>query len=258
MTISNDWRSKLMNDRQMTSLARTAQASSAGLAQARRRGMKKLLLPTCLLLTIFVGATVLRAGNGPKVLHVLVISIDGMHSQDLSKWVQSNPSSTLAGLAATGVNYTNAFTTKPSDSIPATVGIFTGASPSLAGMYYDDAWHRVWAPPPAKGACVPGVAAGTLIDLKQGIDFLTTSINSGGINPANLPRDPFNGCAPVYPHNMIRVNTIFEVIRGAGLYTAYSEKRPAYDFLNGPSGTGVQDLYVPEINGVNLLVTSQV
>src|SRR5262249_51086257 len=52
---------------------------------------------------------------------------------------------------------------------------------------------------------------------------------------------------PVYPHNMLRVNTIFEVVRNAGMYTAYSEKRPSYDFLNGPSGTGVQDLYTPEI-----------
>src|SRR5215831_15213433 len=193
-----------------------------------------------------------------KIRHVLVISIDGMHSHDMQTWIANNPNSALAVLAATGVNYTNAFTTQPSDSIPSTVGIFTGASPSLGGMYYDDAWHRVWAPPPAKGACVTGVANGTLIDLKQGIDVSPNSVNSGGINPANLPRDPFNGCAPVYPHNMIRVNTIFEVIHGAGLYTAYSEKRPSYDFLNGPSGTGVQDLYVPEINGVNLLVPSQI
>ena len=210
----------------------------------------------CLGLTMVRPPTV-RADD-VKIRHVLVISIDGMHSRDMQTWIANNPTSALAGLAATGVNYTNAFTTQPSDSIPATVGIFTGASPSLGGMYYDDAWHRVWAPPPAKGACVTGVANGTLIDLKQGIDVSPNSVNSGGINPANLPRDPFNGCAPVYPHNMIRVNTIFEVIHGAGLYTAYSEKRPAYDFLNGPSGTGVQDLYVPEINGVNLLVPSQI
>jgi len=29
---------------------------------------------------------------------------------------------------------------------------------------------------------------------------------------------------------------------------AYSEKRPAYDLVNGPSGAGVTDLYTPEIN----------
>ena len=219
--------------------------------------LRKLLI-SALLLMPFAGAPLSRAQNGSRITHVLVISIDGMHSHDMQTWIANNPTSALAGLAATGVNYTNAFTTQPSDSIPSTVGIFTGASPSLGGMYYDDAWHRVWAPPAAKGACVTGVANGTLIDLKQGIDVSPNSVNSGGINPANLVRDPFNGCAPVYPHNMMRVNTIFEVIRGAGMYTAYSEKRPSYDFLNGPSGTGVQDLYVPEINGVNLLTPSAI
>jgi hypothetical protein len=191
-----------------------------------------------------------------------VISIDGMHSQDLAKWVQAKPKSNLASLVSTGVNYTNAFTTQPSDSIPSTVGIFTGASPSLGGMYYDDAWHRTWAPPASKGTCTVGVPGGgttapgpgTAIDLKQGIDVNGNVLDAGGgINPANLPRDPFNNCNPVYPHNMIRVNTIFEVVRAAGMYTAYSEKRPSYDFLNGPSGIGVQDLYTPEINAVNLL-----
>src|SRR5262249_37776171 len=108
--------------------------------------MRTLLGTICFLLSFLCGS-LLRAQNGPKIKHVLVISIDGMHSQDLSKWVQAHPTSVLASLAATGVNYPNAFTTKPSDSIPATIGIFTGASPALAGMYYDDAFHRGWAPP---------------------------------------------------------------------------------------------------------------
>src|SRR5215467_13139896 len=134
---------------------------------------------TCLLM-ITLSGSMLEAANGPKIKHVLVISIDGMHSQDLAKWVANNPGSTLASLAKTGVNYGNAVTTQPSDSIPSTVGIFTGASPSLGGMYYDDAWHRVWAPSLSKGAslCTPGVASGTLIDLKQGIDVSPNSINS--------------------------------------------------------------------------------
>ena len=178
-----------------------------------------------------------------------------MHSQDLATWVQLQPNGSLAKLMSTGVNYPNAFTTQPSDSIPSTVGIFTGASASLGGMYYDDAWHRVWAPSVSSGkSCNVGVPNGTAIDLKQGIDYDGTKLDAGGgINPNNLPRDPFNNCNPVYPHNMMRVNTIFEVVRAAGMYTAYSEKRPSYDFLNGPSGTGVNDLYTPEINAVNLL-----
>src|SRR5262249_23727857 len=44
-----------------------------------------------------------------------------------------------------------------------------------------------------------------------------------------------------------RVNTIFEVARAAGLYTAWSDKHQAYDIVNGPSGKGVVDLFTPEI-----------
>ena len=43
------------------------------------------------------------------------------------------------------------------------------------------------------------------------------------------------------------MNTIFEVVKAAGLRTAWSDKHPAYDLVNGPSGQGVDDLFVPEI-----------
>ena len=36
--------------------------------------------------------------------------------------------------------------------------------------------------------------------------------------------------------------------RPHGLRTAWSDKHPAYEILNGPSGTGIQDLFTPEIN----------
>ena len=52
----------------------------------------------------------------------------------------------------------------------------------------------------------------------------------------------------MYPHNALRVNTLFEVIKAehAGR-TAWADKHPAYDLVNGPSGKGVDDLYTPEI-----------
>jgi len=53
---------------------------------------------------------------------------------------------------------------------------------------------------------------------------------------------------PVYPHNYLQVNTIFNVAHDAGLPTAYSDKHPSYDTLNGPSGDGVDDPYNPEVN----------
>jgi hypothetical protein len=44
------------------------------------------------------------------------------------------------------------------------------------------------------------------------------------------------------------VNTVFEVARAHHLVTAWSDKHVAYDVLQGPSGTGIQDLFTPEIN----------
>ena len=97
---------------------------------------------------------------------------------------------------------------------------------------YDDAWHRALSPPRSNCSTV-----GTAIDLKEGIDIDSPEPDGGsGIDPNRLPRDPANGRSPVYPHKLLRVNTIFEIIRSSKRgYTAYSEKRPSYDFLNGPS-----------------------
>lgn len=203
---------------------------------------------------IAISTSIASALTFPKqVRHVLVISVDGMHALDLALWVKSNPNSSLGQLSAAGVQFTNAYSTKPVDSIPGTVGIFTGASPSTGGMYYDDAWHRGWFAP-ANTTCAG--APGTIVDLKQGIDVNPNLLDSGGIDPAKLPRQLVNNvCTPVYPHNMLRVNTVFEVVKGFRGRTAYSEKRPAYDFLHGPSGVGVDDLYVPEINANNTLAS---
>jgi len=46
----------------------------------------------------------------------------------------------------------------------------------------------------------------------------------------------------------VRSNTLFEVIKQHGHRTAWADKHPAYDIVNGPSGTGVQDLFTPEVN----------
>jgi hypothetical protein len=75
-------------------------------------------------------------------------------------------------------------------------------------------------------------------------------------NPAYLPRDPKNSCAPVYPHNYIRDNTIFNVVKNAGGYTTWSDKHPSYDFTKGPSGDGVIDLWSPEINSIPVPIPS--
>src|SRR5712691_5985912 len=181
--------------------------------------------------------------NDHRIRRVLVISIDGMHALDFALWIKNHPESALGKLSARGVNYTNASTTKPGDSIPATVGIFTGGSPAIGGMYYDDAYNRAWFAP-TNLTCTG--TPGTVIDLKQGIDLNLDG--TGGVDPNKMPRRVVNGvCTPVLPHNMLRINTVFEIVRSTLGRTAYSEKRPSYEFLNGPSGTGVVDLYTPEI-----------
>jgi Type I phosphodiesterase / nucleotide pyrophosphatase len=68
-------------------------------------------------------------------------------------------------------------------------------------------------------------------------------------------RDPFStpaACAPVYPWNFIRTNTIYGVIHAAGGYTAWSDKHAVYAAVSGPTGTSkpsnVDDYYSPEVN----------
>ena len=70
------------------------------------------------------------------------------------------------------------------------------------------------------------------------------------IDPARLPVDP-RTCTPVYPHSFLRVNTVFDVLHGAGLRTAWSDKHPAYDIVGGRSGHSVDDLFTPEIDSTD-------
>jgi Type I phosphodiesterase / nucleotide pyrophosphatase len=215
--------------------------------------MKKTLAVSVLacLGSTFASAQILAKN---QVRHILLISADGMTELDYQLWVKNNPTSAIAQLASQGVHYSNAYLTKPGDSIPATVGIFAGATPAVAGMYYDDAYNRSWFVPTDTTCATP---VGTVTSLKQDIDFNPNVVDGGAsanggaqINPALLPRQLVNGvCVPVYPHNEMRVNNVFEVVKGTfhGV-TAFAEKRPSYEFLQGPSGKGVSDLFLLEIN----------
>ncbi|MBO0733935.1 MAG: alkaline phosphatase family protein, partial [Methylocapsa sp.] len=103
---------------------------------------------------------------------------------------------------------------------------------------------------PGGPSLCPGVV-GTQVGFDEEIDIDYTKLDAGGgINPDYLPRDPRNSCAPVYPHHFIRVNTIFEAVKAAGGYTAWSDKHQSYELTNGQSGKGVDDYYAPEINSI--------
>jgi hypothetical protein len=188
------------------------------------------------------GARGLRLHHHIK--RVLFISIDGMHALDLANYVRDHPDSTLAKLGAHGVTYTQSWASKPSDSFPGTVAEFTGGSPITTGVWYCLSYDRKLSPPHSKCATV-----GTAVLYDQRMDYNPHLLDAGGgLDPAKLPLDPSKGCTPVYPHNYLRVNTIFEVLKAHGLRTAWTDKHPVYDVVNGPSGHGVDDLFTPEIS----------
>src|SRR3954469_10890668 len=117
-----------------------------------------------------------------NIHRVLLISVDGMHALDMANYIKAHPQSALAQFAAAGLNYTAASTTKPSDSFPAMVGIVTGGTPAVTGIYYDDAYHRGFSPAGSNCSTV-----GTAIDLKEGIDINPAAADGGGgIDPNKL------------------------------------------------------------------------
>jgi len=196
--------------------------------------------------------------------HVLLLSVDGMHQSDLGWYVSSHRTSALAKLVRSGVSFTKAETPVPSDSFPGLIAQVTGGNPSSTGVYYDDSWNSSMFPAGTTDCSTATAGAEVTyfeqadknphsLDAGQGLAGLPGSILSmtshptSLIDPAQLPVDPAS-CQPVYPHSYLQVNTIFEVARAAGMRTAWSDKHPAYEILNGPSGTGVQDLFTPEIN----------
>ncbi|MDP4163780.1 MAG: alkaline phosphatase family protein, partial [Bacillota bacterium] len=175
---------------------------------------------------------------------VLLISVDGLHASDLKNFVKNNPNSNLAALSKHGITYTNASTTKPSDSFPGMLALATGGTPNSTGVFYDDSYDRKLLPPKSSNS---GDKPGTEVLFDETIDNDLNKIDGGGgINPDKLPRNPVTK-KPLYPHDFVKVNTIFEVIKAAGKHTAWADKHLAYDLLNGPSGKGVEDLYTPEI-----------
>jgi hypothetical protein len=193
--------------------------------------------------------------EGHRVRHVLLLSIDGFHQFDLTSCVPSGGCPNLAALSRRGVTYTNAKTTTPSDSFPGLLAQMTGGTSKTTGVYYDDSYDRTLFSPDGKFPASPSGCSGspgTEVVLDESIDNVTTELFSGGINPAFLPqqRNADGSCTKVFPHDFLKVNTIFGVAHAAGLQTAWSDKHPAYDIVNGPFvGTpNVDDLYTPEIN----------
>jgi hypothetical protein len=192
-----------------------------------------------------------RDRDRDRIKHVLLLSIDGLHALDVANYIKANPGSNFAKLVSEGVNFTNASSARPSDSFPGLLALVTGASPVSTGVWYDDSYDRSLSPPQVAdgdgGSLCPGTI-GTEVLFDESADLNKNLLDGGGgLDPTHMPRDPNNGCALVYPHNFLRTNTIFEVAKAAGKRTAWCDKHLSYDLVNGPSGTGVDDLCHLEI-----------
>jgi hypothetical protein len=206
-----------------------------------------------------------RANVAAPTQHVLLLSVDGLHQSDLQWYVHQYPGSALAQLVHAGADYTHAQTPIPSDSFPGMVAQVTGGDPRTTGIYYDAEYNHDLLPP-GTTKCPAGAPTGTPVTFDESIDRDSTSLDAGEglpglpssilgmtgdpttlINPAALPVDP-STCAPVYPNQYLQVNTVFNVLHDRGLLTAWSDKHPAYQILDGPEGNGIDDLFTPEIN----------
>jgi hypothetical protein len=226
-------------------------------------------------LTHAIAAEASAVGSG-KIKHVLLLSIDGMHAVDFYNCMNGilgvNSGypycPNMASLSQTGINYVNTESSKPSDSFPGMAALASGGTPKTTGLYYDVAYDRSLDAPAkttgtglAAGPCTHyAMPTGTTTDNDQGIDIDDTKLNGGApgaalteggiasIDPLKLERDPQAGCAPVYPWNFIRTNTLFGVIHAAGGYTAWIDKHPSYSFVGGPGGKGLDDYYSPEVD----------
>ncbi len=203
-----------------------------------------------LTLGLLASASLCAAAQAADIEHVLLISIDGLHALDVAHFVESHPNSTLAALAEHGATFTNARTPSLSDSFPGLLALVTGGSPISHGMFYDVSYDRTLFAP-SNTACTG--AAGNMMVFDESIDkYNANHVSADVIDPAALPHrlDEDKKCVAVYPHNAIKTNTIFEAVKSKGGLTAWADKHPAYDLVNGLSGKGVDDLYAPEITNV--------
>ena len=230
----------------------------------------RICVPMAILLW---GVPAARPSADSTIRHVLLISIDGMHVLDYDNCVAAGTCRNLALLGQTGVSYKHTSASKPSDSFPGLTALVTGGTPKSTGVYYDVAYDRLLSPPAettgngltgAPGLCQNGVVTGTRTEYEEGVDIDQSKLGGGfpyanpidgdfrSIKPSRLPRDPMAGCAPVYPWNFIRTNTVYGVLHARKLRTAWSDKHAVYAAVSGPTGTttpdNVDDYYSPDVN----------
>lgn len=222
--------------------------------------MKHLLLPSIAAAGLALSAC--GGDSGPSstaVSHVLLVSVDGLHEQDVANCIAAGTCPNIAAIAKTGVHFTNAATPGLSDSFPGLAALLTGGSPKTTGLFYDVSYDRTLYAP-GDTTCSGTQGWNVVFDETTGIDAMNggalVHLDGGGaFNPQAIPHARVAGqCVPVYPHDYIKTNTLFEVVKARipGARTAWADKHAwGYDWVNGPSGQGVDDLARTEINATD-------
>jgi hypothetical protein len=170
---------------------------------------------------------------------VILISIDGMHALDMANWVAAHPRSAIAELTARGVTYTNAHVPW-ADPAAGLVALATGGTPLTTGILGSDGYDRALSP---AGSHCQTKGAPILIDQRI-IDQRTESSDTptDRLDASKMPLSPQRGCTPVFPHDLLHVNNIFEVMRARGDRTAWAGESAALtDLYQGPSGRGLDE-----------------
>jgi hypothetical protein len=231
--------------------------------------MKQTPSVTRLLMMASVAGPVLALASAAEAAdqHVIILSIDGLHAADLTDPATAQYLPNILGLESTGVNYTNARTTSPSDSFPGTLALVTGATTKSTGVYYDDSYSRTLYAPGTTAAQISSgaVKPGTEVQLFENLDKNQTLLSGGG--PTSGPgaygkgaldrtQLPVNSSGNVvYPWQYNHTNTIFDIATAAGKTSYFSDKHPAaYNIVQGPTGKAVTDFYSPEINSNTAII----
>jgi hypothetical protein len=213
---------------------------------ATKTTWRKFMLLRKIALGLLAGVALGTTAQAADIDHVLLISVDGLHALDVARFVDAQPNSALAELSRHGITYSNARTPANSDSFPGLLALVTGGSPITHGLFYDVSYDRtIFDPTNVTCAGKPG----NMMVYDESIDLYKGLVSQNVIDPTKLPRvkNEDGRCVAMFPHNAMRTNTIFEVVRNKGGHTAWADKHPAYDLVNGPSGKGVEDLFTPEI-----------
>jgi hypothetical protein len=193
------------------------------------------------------------------IQHALLLSVDGLHQADIADPNLQPFLTNILKLQSNGVSYRYAYTPNPSDSFDGTIAYLAGASPATTGICYEDSYSRTLLPSLAQGG---GTTPGTEVPFAAVPDINPTLLSGGGnfdassLDPTKLPRDP-NTEQPILPSQFLQtnttINTIFDVAHQAGLYTAFSDKHPAYQVATGNDPNAIDDFYGPEVSALGAL-----